>query len=125
MQEPICSVPLIWIIQEETLANRLSVYEDMGWEHLITYWKNAFSRADVAFQDFSLPMLYSALDTGNFFVIPGSPIDVWAVESYSRTHSRSQLREGKGFSEQDMLILVVGSSFFLQRAIMELCCVNA
>lgn len=57
MQEPFCSVPLIWIIQDATLANRLSVYEDMGWEHLISYWKNAFSRADVVvFPDFSLPV---------------------------------------------------------------------
>lgn len=57
-------------------------------------------------------MLYSVLDTGNFFVIPGSPIDVWAAESYSRTHSRSQLRQDKGYSKEDMLVLVVGSSFF-------------
>lgn len=113
MQEPFCSVPLIWIIQDATLANRLSVYEDMGWEHLISYWKNAFSRADVVlFPDFSLPMLYSVLDTGNFFVIPGSPVDVWAAESYSRTHSRSQLRQEKGYNKEDMLVLIVGSSFF-------------
>lgn len=57
-------------------------------------------------------MLYSVLDTGNFFVIPGSPVDVWAAQSYSRTHSKSQLRQDKGFSEDDMLILIVGSSFF-------------
>lgn len=113
MQEPFCSVPLIWIIQDAILANRLSAYEDMGWEHLISYWKNAFSRADVVvFPDFSLPMLYSVLDTGNFFVIPGSPVDVWAAESYSRTHSRSQLRQDKGYGKEDMLVLIVGSSFF-------------
>ena len=57
-------------------------------------------------------MLYSVLDTGNFFVIPGSPIDVWAAESYSRTHSKIQLRMGNGFSKNDMLVLVIGSSFF-------------
>ncbi|XP_017252803.2 uncharacterized protein LOC108223192 isoform X2 [Daucus carota subsp. sativus] len=113
MQEPFCSVPLVWIVQDATLANRLSVYEEKGWDHLISYWKNAFSRADVVlFPDFSLPMLYSVLDTGNFFVIPGAPVDVWAAESYSRTHSKSQLRQGKGYSEEDMLVLIVGSSFF-------------
>ena len=57
-------------------------------------------------------MLYSVLDTGNFFVIPGSPVDVWAAESYSRTHSKIQLRRDNGFSKGDMLVLVVGSSFF-------------
>lgn len=113
MQEPFCSVQLIWIIQEDTLANRLTLYEEMRWEHLITYWKNAFRRADViVFPDFSFPMLYSVLDTGNFIVIPGSPVDVWAAERYLKTHSKSQSRKKKGFDEDDMLVLVVGSSFF-------------
>lgn len=57
-------------------------------------------------------MLYSVLDTGNFFVIPGSPIDVWAAESYSETHSKSQLRKENGFDNDDLLVLIVGSSFF-------------
>ncbi|KAF5794547.1 putative glycosyl transferase, family 1 [Helianthus annuus] len=113
MQEPFCSVQLIWIIEEDTLANRLPFYEEMGWGHLIAYWKNAFRRADVVvFPDYSLPMLYSVLDTGNFFVIPGSPIDVWAAERYLKAHSKSQLRVKNGFGNDDMLVLVVGSSFF-------------
>lgn len=57
-------------------------------------------------------MLYSVLDTGNFFVIPGSPIDVWAAERYLKTHSKFQLRMKNGFGEDDMIVLVVGSSFF-------------
>lgn len=57
-------------------------------------------------------MLYSVLDSGNFFVIPGSPVDVWAAESYSKTHSKIQLRNNNGFSEDDLLVLVVGSSLF-------------
>ncbi|XP_028097958.1 uncharacterized protein LOC114297693 [Camellia sinensis] len=86
---------------------------DMGWEHLISWWEYAFSQADViVFPDFSLPMLYSVLDTGNFFVIPGSPIDVSNAESYSITHYKIQLRMDNGFNKDDMLVLVVGSSFF-------------
>ncbi|XP_050210140.1 uncharacterized protein LOC126660612 isoform X2 [Mercurialis annua] len=113
MQEPFCSVPVIWIIQEDTLANRLSVYEEMGWEYLISHWKKAFKRANVVvFPDFTMPMLYSVLDTGNFFVIPGSPIDVWAAESYRKTHTKHQLRAHNEFHEDDMVVLVVGSSFF-------------
>lgn len=57
-------------------------------------------------------MLYSVLDTGNFFVIPGSPIDAWAAERYSKTHSKDQLRELSGFLKDDILVLVVGSSIF-------------
>ncbi|KAK3015816.1 hypothetical protein RJ639_007556 [Escallonia herrerae] len=114
MQEPFCSVPLIWIIQEDTLANRLPIYLDNGWDHLISHWRDVFSRADVVvFPDFSLPMLYSVLDTGNFFVVPGSPIDVWSAESYSKTHSRPLLRKDTEIGKDDMVVAIVGTSFFL------------
>lgn len=57
MQEPFCSVPLIWIIQEDILANRLPLYKSRGWDLLISNWTNAFHRADVVvFPDFSLPV---------------------------------------------------------------------
>jgi hypothetical protein len=32
--------------------------------------------------------MYSKLDTGNFFVIPGSPIDVWVAERFSPLHGK-------------------------------------
>lgn len=57
-------------------------------------------------------MLYSTLDTGNFFVVSGSPVDVWSAESYIKSHSKYQLRKQNGFREDDLLVLVVGSSFF-------------
>lgn len=57
MQEPFCSVPLIWIIQEDTLAKRLPLYTEMGWKHLVSHWKSVFSRANVVvFPDFTLPV---------------------------------------------------------------------
>ncbi|GAB4836335.1 hypothetical protein Ancab_001250 [Ancistrocladus abbreviatus] len=113
MQEPFCSIPLIWIIQEDALAKRILLYKKMGWEHLITHWRRAFSRADVVvFPDFSLPMLYSDLDDGNFFVIPGSPIDVWAAESYVKIHSKHNMRKKNGYGPDDFLVVVVGSSLF-------------
>ncbi|OIV90590.1 hypothetical protein TanjilG_01671 [Lupinus angustifolius] len=113
MQDPFCSVPLIWIIQEDSLSSRLPFYDKMGWEHLVSHWRSAFSRASVVvFPDFTYPMLYSELDTGNFFVIPGSPIDVWAAERYSKAHTKDQLRELSGFGKNDMVVLVVGSSIF-------------
>ncbi|KAG6602279.1 uncharacterized protein LOC111459418 isoform X1 [Cucurbita moschata] len=113
MQEPFCSVPLIWIVREDTLANRLPMYEQRGWKHLISHWKSSFRRANiVVFPDFSLPMLYSILDNGNFYVIPGSPADVYAAENYKNVHSKSQLREKNGFNEDDILVIVVGSLFF-------------
>ncbi|XP_022133864.1 uncharacterized protein LOC111006310 isoform X2 [Momordica charantia] len=113
MQEPFCSIPLVWIIREDTLANRLPMYEQRGWKHLISHWKSSFRRANVVvFPDFALPMMYSTLDNGNFYVIPGSPADVYAAENFKNVHSKSQLREKNGFNEDDILVLVVGSLFF-------------
>lgn len=57
-------------------------------------------------------MLYSVLDAGNFFVIPGSPADVWAVEAYSKSHEKYQLRKENGFLKDEIVVVVVGSSFF-------------
>lgn len=57
-------------------------------------------------------MMHTALDTGNFFVVPGSPVDVWSAELYFRSHSKDQLRLDNGFKKDEILILVTGSSFF-------------
>ncbi|KAI4382677.1 hypothetical protein MLD38_008613 [Melastoma candidum] len=112
MQEPFCSVPLIWIIHEDTLAKRLWYYETMGWTYLLSHWRSALSRADVViFSDFSLPLLHSALDTGNFLVIPGSPAEVWSTEQYKKTHSKYQVREDNGIPREDLVVVIIGSSF--------------
>ncbi|CAN6846812.1 unnamed protein product [Brassica oleracea] len=113
MQEPFRSVPLIWIVHEDILANRLPVYQKMGQNSLISHWRSAFARASaVVFPQFTLPMLHSVLDDGNFVVIPESVVDVWAAEGYSETHTKQTLRESNGFGEDDLIIVVLGSSFF-------------
>lgn len=113
MHEPFTSIPIIWLVQEDTLGTQLSSYKNMGWQRLITAWRNTFSRADVVvFPDFSLPMLYTSLDTGNFYVIPQSPVDIWAAKSYIISHSRDQFRKESGFDEDELIVLVVGSYFF-------------
>lgn len=78
MQEPFSSVPLIWIIQEDALAKRLPVYEERGWKHLISHWKNAFSRANViVFPDFTLPVdLSSCLNLKFYFHLVILVLDV-------------------------------------------------
>ncbi|XP_072963203.1 uncharacterized protein [Typha angustifolia] len=113
MQEPFTSVPLVWLIHEDILGKRLNHYTDQGLQDLITQWRSAFSRADViVFPDFSLPLLYSSIDTGNFMVIPGSPADFWASKSYISSHQQDHLRKNYRFSEEDLIILVIGSYFF-------------
>ncbi|KAL0680574.1 hypothetical protein Bca4012_047421 [Brassica carinata] len=113
MQEPFRSVPLIWIVHEDILANRLPVYQKMGQSSLVSHWRSAFARANaVVFPQFTLPMLHSVLDDGNFVVIPESVVDVWAAERYSETHAKQTLRESNGFGEDDLIIMVLGSSLF-------------
>uniref|UniRef100_A0A0A0KWP4 Glycosyl transferase family 1 domain-containing protein n=1 Tax=Cucumis sativus TaxID=3659 RepID=A0A0A0KWP4_CUCSA len=124
MVEPFCSVPLIWIIQDDMLSKRLNMYKDRGWENLVSHWRSTFSRASVVvFPNFALPqllisysifhqMLYSALDTGNFHVIQGSPVDVWSAEIYKKTHFKHELGNKLGFDVEDIVVLVVGSSFY-------------
>ncbi|KAJ0967122.1 hypothetical protein J5N97_024039 [Dioscorea zingiberensis] len=113
MQEPFCSIPLLWLIHEDILGKRLPIYASSDWQDLISDWRSAFKRADVVvFPDFSLPMLYTSLDTGNFYVIPGSPLDVWAANHYLAAHSRHQFRIDYGYNDDDLIILVVGSYFF-------------
>lgn len=57
-------------------------------------------------------MFYSALDTGNFHVIQGSPVDVWSAEIYKKTHFKYELGKKLGFDVEDIVVLVVGSSFY-------------
>jgi len=42
----------------------------------------------VVFPDYTLSMMYSKLNTGNLFVILGSPIDVWVAKRFSTLHGK-------------------------------------
>ena len=69
MQEPFDTIPLIWIVQEDTLAKRLPVYEEMGLEHLVSNWRSAFTRANViVFHDFTLDRKSTRLNSSHFQV---------------------------------------------------------
>jgi hypothetical protein len=54
-------------------------------------------------------MIYTTLDTGNFFVIPGSPLEVWESEQYMMRHSWKSLRTQAGFEPDCFVIVMVGS----------------
>jgi hypothetical protein len=60
MQEPFVSIPLIWLIHEDTLGKRLREYEEKGLDGLISQWRSSFNRANaIIFPDFSLPVKIS------------------------------------------------------------------
>ncbi|KAL4186506.1 hypothetical protein AMTRI_Chr09g34260 [Amborella trichopoda] len=111
MQEPFLSVPLIWIVQEDTLGQRLPLYEKNRWAGLVSEWISAFSRANVVvFPDFTLPMMYSKLDTGNFYVIPGLPVEAWDSEARD-LGDVNQLREDNRLKKDDLIVFVTGNPF--------------
>lgn len=62
MQEPFLSIPLIWLIHEDTLGKRLREYEEKGFDGLISQWRSSFYRANaIIFPDFSLPVKHPCL----------------------------------------------------------------
>ncbi|XP_074279780.1 uncharacterized protein LOC141605052 [Silene latifolia] len=110
MQEPFRSIPLIWTIHERNLATRLSQYT-LNWTiEMVNDWKRSFSRASVVvFPNHALSMMYSAFDTGNYFVIPGTPE---AFEANSLTaFNKEQLQAKMGLVDDDFVVAVVGSQF--------------
>ncbi|XP_010522929.1 PREDICTED: uncharacterized protein LOC104801379 [Tarenaya hassleriana] len=99
LQEPFKSLPLIWVINEKTLAVRSRWYNSTGQTDLLNDWRKIFSRASVVvFQNYLLPILYSEFDAGNFYVIPGSPAEAW----------KNNLESPQ---KDEIAIAVVGSQF--------------
>ncbi|CAL5383092.1 unnamed protein product [Camellia sinensis] len=111
LQEPFKSVPLIWSIHERTLATRLRQYMSNGQVELVNDWKKSFNRATVVvFPNYVLPMFYSACDSGNYFVIPGSPAEAWEADNFI-VPNKDNLRVKMDYRPEDFVIVIVGSQF--------------
>ncbi|XVF22451.1 hypothetical protein REPUB_Repub12eG0173600 [Reevesia pubescens] len=111
MQEPFKSLPLIWTIHERALAVRSRQYTSNGQIELVNDWKKVFNRATVVvFPNYAFPMIYSTFDTGNYYVIPGSPAEVWKGENAMNLYKDNQHRK-MGYGPDELLIAIVGSQF--------------
>ncbi|XP_022757484.1 uncharacterized protein LOC111304797 [Durio zibethinus] len=111
MQDPFKSIPLIWTIHERALAFRSRKYTSSGQIELVNDWKKVFNRATVVvFPNYLLPMIYSAFDAGNYYVIPGSPVEVWKGENVMNLFKDNQ-RMKMGYGPKEVLIAIVGSQF--------------
>ncbi|OMO64360.1 Glycosyl transferase, family 1, partial [Corchorus capsularis] len=111
MQEPFKTLPLIWTIDEGALAVRSRQYISSGQIELVNDWKKVFNRATVVvFPNYALPMMYSAFDTGNFYVVPGSPGEAWKGENAMKLYKDNQ-RISMGYRPDEILIAIVGSQF--------------
>ncbi|XP_021887787.1 uncharacterized protein LOC110807078 isoform X1 [Carica papaya] len=111
MQEPFKSLPLIWIIHEGALGTLSREYNSSGQIEILNDWKKVFSRASVVvFPNHFLPMIYSLFDTGNYYVIPGSPAEAWKAEAL-KVLDKDDLRLKMGYRADDLIIVMVGSQF--------------
>ncbi|KAL5718712.1 hypothetical protein ACHQM5_011589 [Ranunculus cassubicifolius] len=114
LQEPFKSLPIIWTIHEREVAIRSRQYVSNGQSQLMEDWRQAFNRATVVvFPNYFLPMMYSAFDSGNYFVIPGSPNQAWEADSFMALEKSSDLRGRLGYGHDDfvIVIVIVGSEF--------------
>ncbi|CAD6211919.1 unnamed protein product [Miscanthus lutarioriparius] len=115
MQEPFRLLPVVWLIHEDTLGQRLRNYAELrdSIPNVIEDWRAHFNAcAYIIFPDSYLPFLYSPLDSGNFLVISGSPVDIWAAKRFGSSHSEQTIRKQHGIDKDDVVILVVGSYLF-------------
>jgi hypothetical protein len=55
-------------------------------------------------------MIYSTFDTGNFYVIPGSPAEALEADAFMALQ-KDKLRISMGYSPEDVIIAIVGSQF--------------
>ncbi|KAI5017861.1 hypothetical protein ZWY2020_042749 [Hordeum vulgare] len=115
MQEPFRLLPVVWLIHDDALGQHLRNYPDphLSIPNHIEDWRAHFNACTyVVFPDSHLPLLYSPVDTGNFLVIPGSPVDIWAAKRYGLSQSQGTIRNQHGIKEEDVVVLVVGSYLF-------------
>lgn len=111
-QEPFKSLHIIWTVHERSLGVRLRQYVSNGQTQLVSDWKRAFNRASVVvFPNYFLPMMYSAFDAGNYFVIPGSPDEAWYAANFMASYNRDLFRVKMGYGTDDFVISIAGSEF--------------
>ncbi|KAK1418660.1 hypothetical protein QVD17_27805 [Tagetes erecta] len=111
LQEPFKSVPLIWTVHEKTLATRAARYASNGQVELIDDWKATFNRATVVvFPNYALPMFYAAFDSGNYFVVPGTPCRTCKADNSAIIHEENA-RANMNIGIDDFVVGIVGSEF--------------
>ncbi|PAN29631.1 hypothetical protein PAHAL_5G239500 [Panicum hallii] len=120
LHEPFKSVPVIWTVHEYSLAHRIEEYNASGMIQIIDAWKEVFSRANViVFPNYILPVMYAAFDSGNYFIVPGSPSEVFQADNFIANHSHQDARISLGLSTKDFVIAIVGTPFSYGENLME------
>jgi len=64
-------------------------------------------------------VMYAAFDSGNYFVIPGSPSEVFQADNFIANHYHQDARISLGLSPKDFVIVIVGTPFSYGANLME------
>lgn len=87
MQEPFKNVPLVWTINELTLASRLKQYMSSGQNDFVDNWRKVFSRANVVvFPNYILPVLFFIKDRTLLCIDESSSMHVEMLKILGCTH---------------------------------------
>ncbi|GJP84418.1 hypothetical protein CLOP_g14476 [Closterium sp. NIES-67] len=110
-QEPFTEVPLVWIVHEADVADRLAAYESsQQLQGLRQQWVELFARPDaVVFPCIALKERYQSLDTGNFLVIPGSPTWTYAATRFAASHASESERAARQIPPDAFTVAVAGN----------------
>lgn len=54
--------------------------------------------------------MYSTFDSGNYYVVPGSPTEAWEADAIVPT-DKDDMRAKMGYGPDDIVITIVGSQF--------------
>nr|GME17197.1 Phosphatidyl-myo-inositol mannosyltransferase [Ipomoea batatas] len=109
MQEPFKHVPVIWTVHEHALAARLRQYDSSGQNSHVDNWRKVFSRSNfIVFPTYILPIQYSMVDAGNYFVNLGSATEAWEADNFIASN-KDGLRAKMEYEPDDFIIAIVGS----------------
>ncbi|KAG6555421.1 hypothetical protein Mapa_002648 [Marchantia paleacea] len=110
-QDPFVDIPVIWIIQENVVLDQVTGFNSSTeLKIVLDSWQGVFNRSSVVvFPNYYVPMMYKEFYNEKFYVIAGSPWDVWEAEQYMSTHRRQDVRSKFGLSSEDFTMVVVGS----------------
>ncbi|CAI7930559.1 unnamed protein product, partial [Closterium sp. NIES-54] len=110
-QEPFTEVPLVWVVHEADVADRLAVYESsQHMQGLRQQWVDLFARPDaLVFPCMALKERYQFLNTENFVVIPGSPTWTYAATRFAASHSPESERAARQIPPDTFTVAVAGN----------------
>lgn len=80
------------------------------------YFEKSFG---VNYFTFFMQVMYSPFDSGNFYVIPGSPAEVLRADVVLKNNNDVEMRHKYGFDPDDFIIAVVGSHFLYSGIMLE------